>query len=90
MLIFILRAFVNLYCKLTYAREYVRVMTEKVDLYYLDNICLMKGQNLFEDHFKGLIFWSVSIIGLGLPEFSSAWLLACEDVFAIVVVVLSV
>jgi hypothetical protein len=40
----------------------------------------------FEDHLKGLIFWSVSIIGLGLPEFSSAWLLACEAVFAVVVV----
>jgi hypothetical protein len=48
----------------------------------------MKRANLFEDHFKGLIFWSVSIIGLGLLEFSSAWLLACEAVFAVVVVVL--
>jgi hypothetical protein len=47
----------------------------------------MKRAKSFEDHFKGLIFWSVSIIGLGLPEFSSAWLLACEAVFAVVVVV---
>ena len=43
---------VNFYCKISLCQsvyvQYVQVMTEKLNLYYLDNICLMKGQNLLK------------------------------------------